>query len=180
MTAPSNGTEPAKSAEQKEGSTMKKGLGVLAAAALAFAAPAWADDNCSFQGVGYSDGATTCQAGTQYRCDDGEWESLGVQCTPPGPAASLKNCEYSGHTFSSGATSCQANTQFRCMDGLWKSLEIACAPAAPLAGDAPAAIPPRTCMIDGSTVADASTVCKQGVTYLCDNGAWRNIGTPCR
>ena len=161
---------------------MVKRIGMMAVAVLAcHVVAAKADAGCSFGGVGYSDGATTCQSGTQYRCDDGEWESLAIQCSPPGPAASLKNCDYNGSTFSSGATSCQASTQYRCLDGIWKSLEVACAqPQPPVAGDAPRAVPSRTCMLDGTTVADSSTVCKAGVTFLCDDGAWRNVGTPCR
>lgn len=142
----------------------------------ALAVPALARDGCRYESVAYSDGATVCQSGTQYRCDDGEWQSLAVNCKG-GTAAS--SCEYQGTSYSMGSTSCQAGTQYRCNEGTWKSLSVACGGSAPLAGDAPPQ-PPRTCMLDGTTVASASTVCKQGVTYLCNDGDWRNLGTPCR
>lgn len=160
---------------------MVKRIGMVAAVALVWhVGAAQADSGCRFGGVGYSDGATTCQSGTQYRCNDGEWESLAIQCSPPDKSASMKSCDYNGETFSAGATSCQASTQYRCVDGAWQSLAIACSGPAPVAGDAPRAVPARTCMLDGTTVADSSTVCKAGVTFLCDDGAWRNLGTPCR
>ena len=143
-------------------------LGTVGIATLALA------DTCSYQGVKYSEGSTTCQAGTQFKCDDGSWESLGVAC--PGKEPSAKNCEYKGTTFSPGAASCQAGTQYKCTDGSWASLGVACAPPA---GDAPV-LAPRTCMMDGSTVSSGSTICKTGVMFACENGEWRNIGTPCR
>jgi hypothetical protein len=149
---------------------------IACAASAALAAPALARDGCRYNSIAYSDGASVCQAGTQYRCDDGEWQSLASHCTGDGGSP---NCEYDGTSYSAGSTSCQAGTQYRCNDGTWKSLSVACAGRAPLAGDAPPQ-PPRTCMLDGTTVASASTVCKQGVMFLCNDGDWRNLGTPCR
>jgi len=40
-----------------------------------------AGDDCSYDGTKYSDGALSCQAGKQYKCDDGEWKSKGERCT---------------------------------------------------------------------------------------------------
>ena len=40
-----------------------------------------AGDACSYDGTKYSDGALSCQAGKQYKCDDGEWKSKGERCT---------------------------------------------------------------------------------------------------
>lgn len=144
---------------------------------MALAGAAQADDKCSFGGTDYSHGATVCQSGTQYRCDDGEWQSLAVQCKPDNAPPT---CEYLGTPYSPGSTSCQSGSQYRCDGGTWTSLSIACpAPAAmPKAIDVPRGT--RTCMIEGSTVGSASTVCKAGSTHLCDDGEWRNLGTPCQ
>jgi len=140
------------------------------------ASAASASTGCKYDGVAYSDGSKVCQTGTQYRCDEGEWKSLLVQCKAD---SSPPNCEYNGNNYSAGATSCQSGMQFRCSDGAWTNLSVACSPSAPLASDAPRGAP-RTCMLEGTTVASASTVCKEGTTFLCNDGDWRNLGTPCR
>lgn len=143
---------------------------------LLVAGAAVADDGCSFGGTDYSHGATTCQTGTQYRCDDGEWRSLGVQCKPGGDTTT---CEYLGTPYSPGSIGCQSGIQYRCDAGAWTSLGTACVvPVAPAASDAPRGT--RTCMLEGSTVGSSSTVCKSGLTYVCEDGEWRNLGTPCR
>ena len=165
---------------------MRTLIAVTMVAGIAFAAAARADDRtCEFNGTMFSDGATTCQSGSQMRCDDGEWEGTGVACPTPAGApaplpASPKPCDYQGTPFSSGAASCQAGTQFRCDDGTWRSLNIAC--RADTAADAPAAGGlPRTCMNgDGSTVASGSTICRSGTTFVCANGEWESLNTPCR
>jgi hypothetical protein len=149
---------------------------IAGVASAALASSAGAADTCRYGGTAYSHGSTVCQSGTQYRCDDGEWQSLAVQCKGDGTAPS---CDYQGTSYSAGSTSCQTGTQYRCTDGSWKSLAVACGGSAPVAnGVAPG--PPRTCMLEGTTVASASTVCKEGVTMLCNDGDWRNLGTPCR
>lgn len=38
------------------------------------------NQTCIFKGVEYSDGATTCQAGTLFECRDGTWNNLGTKC----------------------------------------------------------------------------------------------------
>ncbi|HSQ00832.1 MAG TPA: hypothetical protein VL049_26705 [Candidatus Dormibacteraeota bacterium] len=148
---------------------------IAGVASAMLASAALADHGCRYSGIAYSHGSTVCQSGTQYRCDDGEWQSLAVQCNGDGTSPI---CDYQGTSYSSGSTSCQTGTQYRCTDGVWKSLAVACSGGAPLPDVAPQ--PPRTCMLEGTTVASASTVCKEGVTFLCNDGDWRNLGTPCR
>lgn len=153
-------------------------IGVAVIAALGFAGVASAG-TCAYEGVTYSHGSTTCQSGSQFRCDEGEWESIGIACPPKEVMKS--SCEFKGTTFSSGAASCQSGTQYKCEAGSWKSLGVACPPdQAVVPPRVPAGDAPRTCMLDGSTVGHSSTVCKSGVTYLCENGEWRNLGTPCK
>src|SRR5262245_23250751 len=58
-------------------------VAVLGGALLAFGvqnAMAGHDDNCTYKGTKYSQGASSCQTGQQFRCDDGEWKGLGVAC----------------------------------------------------------------------------------------------------
>lgn len=161
---------------------MKNTLATMALAtalALGLAAAASADDGCSYGGSPYSDGATVCQEGMQFRCDDGDWKSLAITCPGKEPAAPA-SCEYKGTSFSSGAASCQSGTQYRCEAGHWRSMGTACPPEQVAA---PRVIPPsgRTCMMEGgSTVASGSTVCRSGTMFACDDGDWRNIGTPCQ
>jgi hypothetical protein len=38
----------------------------------------------------------------------------------------------------------------------------------------------RTCMYNGATVATQSTICKSGITFLCEDGEWRNLGNACQ
>ncbi|HEY8095404.1 MAG TPA: hypothetical protein VIE65_04840 [Methylobacter sp.] len=136
-----------------------------------------ANEPCFHKGTMYSDGAASCQAGSQYRCSNGEWASLGVACTENVVTIS-RPCQFSGVTFPTGAASCQAGTQYRCEDGAWNSLGISCP-----GGDSPIRIISggQTCMLEGgSTVATNSTVCRTGSTFLCSNGEWINLGTLCR
>jgi hypothetical protein len=149
---------------------------LMVGAAVLWGGVAFAGDVCRYGGSNYSHGSTACQSGTQFRCDDGEWISMSIAC----PEKQAKSCSFDGSNFSSGSASCQAGTQYRCTDGEWRSLGVACS-----AGDAPRIVvpvppAPRTCMLDGTTVASSSTVCKTGTTYLCDDGEWRNLGTPCK
>ncbi len=136
-----------------------------------------AGDPCFYRGTQYSDGAAACQAGAQYRCTEGDWKSLGIACTEP-PLVASEPCRFGGISFSAGSASCQAGTQFRCgEDGVWRSLGIACA-----VGDSPIRVLPsgRTCMFGDVTVANNSTVCKSGTTFLCSDGEWVSLGTLCR
>jgi len=155
-------------------------IGLAAGLALSFGGVAHARSTCSYQGTAFSEGATACQSGVEYRCDDGEWKSLSVPC--PKDKMSSSGCDLNGNTYAAGASSCQGGMKYRCDDGKWNSLETAC-----VAGDAPRVAPVapipavgKTCMLDGSTVSHASTVCKSGTMFACDNGEWRNLGTPCQ
>ncbi len=133
-----------------------------------------ADSPCFHKGTMYSDGAASCQSGSQYRCANGEWLSLGTSCMDEAVAVS-KPCQFAGVTFPTGAASCQAGTQYRCEDGSWNSLGISCPGA-----ESPIRVIPegKTCMLEGgSTVATNSSVCRSGSTYLCSDGEWINLGT---
>jgi hypothetical protein len=154
-------------------------LGIAAAGVLAAhcaSQPSFAADPCFFKGTMFSNGAASCQSGTQFRCDDGEWISAGGACTDKRVQLS-KNCTFEGISYSTGAASCQTGTQFRCEDGSWRTLGVPCS-----AGDSPVKIYPdgRTCMFDGATVSSNSTICRSGSTYVCSNGEWINLGTLCR
>jgi hypothetical protein len=156
---------------------LRETLGVLTFALLGCAVQhAVAADHCFYKGTMFSDGATTCQTGTQYRCNDGDWKSLSVACRDSAVKSS-KTCEFDGVSYSTGSASCQSGTQFRCEDGQWASLAITCP-----VGDSPIRVTPggRTCMFDGATVAHNSTICRSGSTFLCNNGDWVNIGTRCQ
>lgn len=152
-------------------------LGVIGLLGCA-ARTAEAGDRCFYRGTMFSDGAASCQTGTQYRCDEGDWRSLGIACADTQPLAASRSCTYGGIAFSTGSASCQAGNQFRCEDGTWSNLGVPCT-----LGDAPAPRPQpdgRTCMFGDVTVSSSSTVCKSGTTFLCNNGEWLNLGTLCR
>jgi hypothetical protein len=158
--------------------SIRNGLAAVALGILGFAAPsAIAGDHCFYKSTMYSDGAASCQSGTQYRCADGDWKSLGVACQDTGAVATSRPCDFGGVAYSTGSASCQSGTQYRCEDGRWASLGISCP-----VGDAPIRAVPsgRTCMFDGATVASSSTICRSGSTFLCSDGEWMNIGTRCQ
>jgi hypothetical protein len=96
----------------------------------------------------------------------------------PLPVAS--GCTYGGQTYSAGSAVCQSGTQYRCDGAQWQSSGVACQVSA--AGDAPKIAPrsPRSCVIGDATVANNSSICRSGVTYRCDDGAWLNMQTPCQ
>jgi len=130
-----------------------------------------------YKGATYSHGSAACQSGTQYRCDDGVWKGLSIACAED-PSVALKACEWKGASYYPGSASCQSNTQYRCEDGAWTGLGISCVLAPGVAANrVPAG---STCMFDGATVATASTICKTGITFRCDEGEWRNLGTACQ
>ena len=98
-------------------------------------------------------------------------------------AAAADECSYRDQKFSEGASVCQSGTQFRCDDGEWKSLGLPCAGGPHgQAGDAPMVAPAgkRSCALGDSTVSSASTVCRSGITFLCNDGEWQNLGRPCQ
>ena len=156
----------------------RQGLVTVAAIAVlaGCSARAIAGDSCFYKGTMFSQGASSCQSGMEYRCDDGEWSASNTSCKS-GNLTLSKGCQYDGISFSTGAASCQSGTQHRCEDGSWHSLGVACS-----AGDSPVKVVPsgRTCMFDGATVASNSTICRTGSTYVCSDGQWVNLGTLCR
>jgi hypothetical protein len=150
---------------------------LFALGAVLIAGPAFGDADCTYKGATYSHGSAVCQAGSQYRCDDGQWSGVSIACTEIQPVGA-KSCAFNGNSFSPGSASCQAGTQYRCDDGAWKSLAVACTGTGQVAAlMAPAG---RTCMYNGATVATDSTICKSGLTFRCEDGEWRNLGTTCQ
>jgi hypothetical protein len=135
------------------------------------------DDACFFQGSMYSDGGRSCQAGRQFKCDDGEWKKEDKDCQPERNARMSKSCEFGDVSYGTGSAKCDHGTQYRCEDGTWRKLDATCP-----VGDAPMRVMPsgRECMFDGATVAHNSTICRSGSTYACSNGEWVNLGTECR
>ena len=149
---------------------------VLGAALLGFTAQrAAAGDDCRYQGTRYSEGAASCQAGQQFRCNDGEWKSIGVACNENGAPAG--NCMFGGVTYPSGSPSCQGGSQYRCEGGTWASLGVGC-PAA----DSPIRALPqgRLCLFNDEPVANNATMCIGGRSYLCSDGDLVILGTKCR
>jgi len=47
-----------------------------------------AGQRCSFGWQAYEEGAVSCQAGRQFRCADGAWQSMGTDCADEDPADS--------------------------------------------------------------------------------------------
>jgi hypothetical protein len=135
------------------------------------------NDGCRYKDATYSHGSTACQSGTEYRCDDGQWKGWGAACAENPPVAA-KGCDLNGNAYSTGSASCQSGTQYRCDDGAWRNLALGCVGDS----DVPARIGPdgRTCMYNGATVASQSSICKSGVTFLCEDGEWRNLGSACQ
>src|SRR5262249_11480132 len=79
------------------------------------------DDACFYKGTMYSDGAMACQAGKQFKCDDGEWKLRDEKCQE-GSLKPSKTCEFGGVAYGTGSASCQQGTQYRCEDGEWHRL----------------------------------------------------------
>jgi hypothetical protein len=156
---------------------IERKLALFALAAVFTAGPARGEIGCDYKGTAYSHGSAVCQAGSQYRCQSGAWAGLGVACSENPPLAA-KGCTFNGNAYSSGSASCQAGTQYRCDDGAWTSLAVACTASGQMAAGLPAG--GRTCMYNGATVATESTICKAGVTFRCDDGEWRNLGSACQ
>jgi hypothetical protein len=85
---------------------------------------------CQFGGLSYATGAASCQAGAQYRCEDGAWRSLGTTCpigdSPAQPAPEGKTCMYEGATVAHRSAICRSGTTFFCNDGGWVNVGTAC------------------------------------------------------
>ena len=89
-----------------------------------------ASRTCNFGGIAFSTGSASCQNGTQYRCEDGSWATLGVPCTvgdsPIKVVPTGSTCMFSGATVASGSTICQSSSTFLCNDGSWVNLGTLC------------------------------------------------------
>ena len=85
---------------------------------------------CEFGGISYATGSASCNAGRQYRCDNGKWTSLDLPCSigdaplPVRPHGS--SCSYGGASFASNSAICQSGTTFLCSDGQWINVRTAC------------------------------------------------------
>ncbi len=134
-------------------------------------------DGCRYNDATYAHGSTDCQSGTEYRCDDGQWKGWGAACAENASVAG-KGCNLDGSAYSAGSTNCQSGSEYRCDDGAWRNLAVACTGGSD--GAARSAPDGRICMYNGTTVAAQSSVCKAGLTFRCDDGEWRNLGTTCQ
>jgi|SRR5262249_33210895 len=153
-----------------------RSLAVLGGVLLGYGVQhAVAASDCIYKGTKYSEGAASCQADLQFRCNDGEWKAVGVACSE-NPAAPSRNCQFGGVTYPTGSASCQGGNQYTCDNGMWASLGIAC-PAA----DSPVRVLPqgRGCRFNDMPVAHNAAICKGGTTYLCSDGDWVILGTKC-
>lgn len=136
--------------------------------------------NCSYDGMVYGQEARSCQPSqySQYRCDDGQWKSTGVDCAGSvAPVASARSCELSGYAYANGSASCQAGTEYTCENGVWRSQRVPCA-----AGDAPytGTRVGRSCMFGNVVEANDATICRGDTLYQCRDGDWVSLATACR
>jgi len=51
----------------------------------------FAVSDCLYSGVTFSDGAVSCQSGHQFKCSDGTWQALDLDCGNPAPAPTVVN-----------------------------------------------------------------------------------------
>jgi hypothetical protein len=86
--------------------------------------------NCEFSGVSFASGSASCNAGVQYRCDNGRWSSLDKTCTAASTPYQLtpsgSECTYHGATVASSSAICQSGTTFLCNNGQWINLGTLC------------------------------------------------------
>jgi hypothetical protein len=134
------------------------------------------DAGCQYKETRYSHTSVVCQAGSQYRCDDGRWKELEIACAEQ-PLVAARSCVLGGRSRSPGSAKCESGTEYRCDDGVWRSLVVACR-----SGDIEARMAPdgRPCMYNGETVVTQSTLCKSGITVRCEDHEWHNLGTACQ
>jgi hypothetical protein len=93
--------------------------------------PAAGMTTCTYAGQPYSAGAAICQAGSQYRCNLGQWQNMGTACgsdakqtnVPPGEP---RPCIVGGATVANGSGICRDGSTLRCEDGTWINTQIAC------------------------------------------------------
>ncbi len=93
--------------------------------------PSGAPD-CYFRDQTYTSGAAICQSGTQYRCDDSQWRSLGIACELSNtrdlnaPTRAPRDCTVGDATVTNGAGICRDGSTVRCNDGAWVDTRTAC------------------------------------------------------
>jgi len=127
--------------------------------------------SCSYNGRGYGDGTTMCQTGTQYRCETGNWRSLGLACE----ITADRSCVIDGTSYSNGSARCENGVRFVCSDGRWNYVNRGCGDIVSTASRSM-----DTCTLGGATIAQGSSICREGVTFRCSDGTWVNVGTACR
>jgi len=94
--------------------------------------PPSAAPSCSFRDQTYTAGAAICQSGTQYRCDDSQWRSLGIACQVSTardlnePTRALRDCNVGDATVVNGSGICRDGSTVRCADGAWIDTRTAC------------------------------------------------------
>jgi hypothetical protein len=88
---------------------------------------------CEFAGVKFTSGAANCQAGTQYRCEDGSWKNLGTACTTTASGVPIKvapvaggSCTLEGTAVGNSSTICSSGTTLLCKQSEWVDLGTAC------------------------------------------------------
>ena len=162
--------------------TSMRNLIVAFGVALAFgAAVAYADGSCSYQGTDHLNGSDVCREGIRYRCENGLWHNLNMQCALQAVLAEA-GCEYQGQPFASGRANCQDGTLYRCDSGRWQSLRTPCGEAAVIvySGFIPFSVNGKGCLYRGAQFDAQSTMCKGGTTLMCESGEWTDLRAPCR
>jgi hypothetical protein len=143
---------------------------------------AFADGSCDYQDASYLNGSDVCQAGTRYRCDNEVWQRMDAPCALQS-ALAQDSCRYEGQFYASGRVNCQSGTQQRCDNGRWQSLGTPCDGAAlvvyPEGGFVSLPVSVRTCRYRDAQFQAQSVMCKDGVTFICEGGAWTSLRTPC-
>jgi hypothetical protein len=86
--------------------------------------------SCEAGGITYSTGAASCQAGTQFRCEDGAWRTLGMPCSvgdsPIRIVPSGRTCMFNDATVATNSTLCRNGLTYLCNDGEWTNLGTLC------------------------------------------------------
>lgn len=125
---------------------------------------------CSYGGQNYSEGSAVCQAGSQYRCEQGAWRNLGTACGGTAGAP----CESDGLDYADGSSRCVRNVSFLCENGQWRNVGTHCrSDSGTTASRAP------SCLLGGATLANGSFICRDGQTMRCNSGAWVSVGKAC-
>jgi hypothetical protein len=93
--------------------------------------PPAAATTCTYAGQPYSAGAAICQAGSQYRCNLGQWQNLGTPCDADAkqlnvPVGEPRSCVVGGATVANGSGICRDGSTLRCEDGTWINTQVAC------------------------------------------------------